>query len=166
MTATSGLINGSRLEHTPLWALAPFYYTTTRTNFYNKYVVINPPPIIILCLSWYYTSRDTDLGPSLALKIRMTLPIIWSLLYAKECRLQRSYNFSEACELYVILDFYTHPWSDIAWAMVRKAEMTAPCTNALRRTKDEKADKENNISLVLQAQNNFMYRIILAFGSL
>jgi hypothetical protein len=44
--------------------------------------------------------------------------------------------------------------------------MTAPCTNALRRTKDEKADKENNISLVLQAQNNFMYRIILAFGSL
>lgn len=28
---------------------------------------------------------------------------------------------------------YTHPWSAILFAIVRKAEMTAPCTNALKK---------------------------------
>lgn len=35
-------------------------------------------------------------------------------------------------ELYMVLLLYTHPWSVMAWAIVRNDEMTAPCTKALR----------------------------------
>lgn len=38
------------------------------------------------------------------------------------------------CTLF-LTEFYTHPWSIIAWAIVRKAEMTAPCAKVLPKKK-------------------------------
>jgi hypothetical protein len=44
-TATSGLINGSRIEHTPPGLWRPSILHKNYGYFHNKYVVINPPPI-------------------------------------------------------------------------------------------------------------------------
>lgn len=86
-------------------------------------------------------------------------------MHANRCRWQKSDRGSTWVIVELFHRFYTHPWSVIAWAIVKKAEMTAPCTKALLDNQKKRIRHRSNHEILLYNDKTHWYQSSASISS-